>query len=206
MPAQCDTVTIWVQAFIPMPSVNAAGKCFVGDGRGFSSDYDEGRFRARSEIVVSGFASNSPQTSEFHQCGETHLLDCDTGAVLQVDTAGTEGLSFHGFHVGNTYPDPQGGVVDNPNELCVNFLYDGVTQNPLVVPSPDIDMALFFTIDPVDRAVWVRGAVNAFPDYEAYISIDGGPIAPLFQRAHSVDPFNGLPGGADQPVAASVAL
>lgn len=73
-------------------------------------------------------------------------------------------------------------MIDNPNELCANVLYDGVASNPLVVPAPDIDVALFFTIDPEGRTVSVRGAVNAFPDYEVYTRVDGGPPDTLIQR------------------------
>jgi Protein of unknown function (DUF3238) len=79
-------------------------------------------------------------------------------------------------------------------------------ENPLVVPSPDIDIALFFTIDPVGRTVSVRGAVNSFPDYEIYARADSGPPVTMVQHGHSVDPIFGLPGGADQPVAATVAV
>jgi Protein of unknown function (DUF3238) len=85
-------------------------------------------------------------------------------------------------------------------------LYDGVTENPLALPSPDIDIALFFTVDPVGRTVSVRGAVNAFPDYEIYARVDGGPPVTLVQHRHSLDPVFGLPGGADQPVAATVSV
>jgi hypothetical protein len=114
-------------------------------------------------------------------------------------------MSFHHFHVGNTFPDPEGGVVNNPNELCANVLYDGVTQNPLIL-SPDIDMALFFTVDPVGRTISVRGAVNAFPDYEVYARADGGSPVTLVQHRHNLDPAGGLPGGADQPVSATVSV
>lgn len=206
MEAQFDEMAIWIQAFIPMAVVNAAGNCFTGDDRDFSSDPNEQRFRARSEIRISGFLSGAPETTEFHQCGESHLVDCASGEVLQSDTASTDRMSFHDFHVGNTFPDPQGGVVDNPNELCANVLYDGVTENPLALPSPDIDIALFFTVDPVGRTVSVRGAVNAFPDYEIYARVDDGPPVTLVQHRHDLDPIAGLPGGADQQVGATVSV
>jgi hypothetical protein len=206
MNAQFDEVSIWIQAFIPMAVVNALGTCFSGDDRDFSTDHEEQRFRARSEIVISNFLSQAPETTEFHHCGETHQVDCASGEVLRSETASTDRMNFHDFHVGNTFPDPQGGVVDNPNELCANVLYDGVTENPLTLPSPDVDIALFFTVDPVGRTVSVRGAVNAFPDYEICARVDGGPTVTLVQRRHSLDPVGGLPGGADQPVAATVAV
>jgi hypothetical protein len=205
MKAQFDEVRIWIQAFIPMAVVNALGTCFTGDDRDFSSDPDEQGFRARSEIRISGFLDGAPETTEFHQCGESHQVDCATGEILTSATAGTDGLNFHDFHVGNTFPDPEGGVVPNPNEECANVLYDGITQNPLIF-SPDIDIALFFTVDPVGRTVSVRGAVNAFPDYEIYAQADGGPVTALVQHRHNLDPVAGLPGGADQPVNATVSV
>lgn len=67
MPAQFDKATIWLHAFIPMAKVSALGTCFVGDDRGFSSDFSESRFRARSEITVSGFLAGTPESIEFHQ-------------------------------------------------------------------------------------------------------------------------------------------
>lgn len=206
MTAQFDSITIWINAFIPMPSVNALGTCFSGDGRGFSADQAEQRYRARSEITVSGFLAGSPETIEFHQCGESHRIDCETDAVLESATASTDQMTFHGFSIGNTFPDPDGGVVDNPNEFCANFLYDGTTENPLIVPSPDIDMNFFFTIDPVGRTVSLRGAVNAFPDYEAYAVVDGGASITLFQHPHSLDPAFGLPGAADQLIKSTVSV
>lgn len=204
--ATLDKVTIWIQAFIPMAIVDALGTCFSGDDRGFSSDYNEARYRARSEISVTGFLSGAPEWIEFHSIGETHRVDCGTGDVLEVGTAPSDGMTFHDFQVGNTYPDPEGGVVDLPNQETAGFLYDGVTHNPLVVPSPDIDIAIFFWVDPVGRTLFFRGATNAFPDYEAYASADDGAAATLFQRPHSMDPAGGLPGGADQPVSGTVEL
>ncbi|MEX7470649.1 DUF3238 domain-containing protein [Mycobacterium adipatum] len=206
MSAQFDTISIWLVAFIPMPVVNALGTCFGGDDRGFTADADDPRFRLRSEIVISGFLSDNPQSTEFHQCGETHRVDCGTGEVLEAATANTDGMSFHDFSVGNPFPDPEGGVIDNPNEFCVNFLYDGAAGNPLAFPSPDVDMNFFFTVDPVGRTVSLRGATNGFPDYEAYACVDGGAPITLFQHPHSVDPIDGLPGGADQKVQATVSV
>ncbi|MFC7641734.1 hypothetical protein ACFQX6_12615 [Streptosporangium lutulentum] len=51
--------------------------------------------------------------------------------MLQTAIAATDGLVSHHFNVRKTFPDPQGGVVDNPNEFCANFLYDGAAKNPL---------------------------------------------------------------------------
>ncbi|NUL02536.1 hypothetical protein HRW07_04600 [Streptomyces lunaelactis] len=207
MAAQFDKIAIWVVAFIPMPAVQALGECFHGDDRDFSSDPGEQRFRVRSDIVVSGFLAGDPQETDFHRCGETLKLDCATGEVLARETAGIDGMSFHHFSVGNTFPSPEGGVADNPNEFCVNFLYDGAAGNPLAGPgSPDVDMNAFFTIDPIGRTVSLRGATNAFPDYEAYASVEDGSAAVLFQQKHTLDPINGLPGGADQAVSATVVI
>ncbi|MBT2366040.1 hypothetical protein J7E88_12150 [Streptomyces sp. ISL-10] len=207
MPAQFDKIAIWLAFFIPMPVIEAMGDCFHGDGRDFSSDPNEQRFRARSEIVVSGFLANQPEETDFHQCGESLKLDCATGEVLARETAGTDGMSFHHFNVGNTFPDPQGGVIDNPNEFCVNFSYDGAAINPLAPPgAPAADLSAFFTIDPIGRTVSVRGATNAFPNYEAYASVDDGPPVVLFQQKHTLGPVEGLPGAADQSVSATVSV
>ncbi|MEX2973084.1 hypothetical protein [Streptomyces sp. C184] len=207
MAAKFDEIAIWFVAFIPMPVVQALGVCFHGDNREFSSDPDEERFRVRSDIIVSGFLADDPQETDFHWCGETQKLDCATGEVLASATAGTDGMSFHHFNVGNTFPDPEGGLVNNPNEFCVNFLYDGAAANPLAgLGSPDVDMNSFVTIDPIGRTVSLRGATNAFPDYEAYVSVDDGSPIVLFQQKHTLDPLAGLPGGADQAVSATVAV
>lgn len=206
MAADFDTISIWLVAFIPMPSIQALGYCFAGDDRGFRQDYSESRYRLRSEITISGFLSDNPTSTEFHQCGETHRIDCATAEVLESATASTDDMNFHDFNVGNTFPDPEGGVLDNPNQFCVNVLYDGAAGNPLIVPSPDVDMNFFFTIDPVGRTVSFRGAVNGFPDYEGYVKVDEGEPIVLFQRAHFVDPIDGLPGNADQKVDGRVAV
>jgi hypothetical protein len=44
-------------------------------------------------------------------------------------------MTFHDFRVGNTFPHPNGGRLDIPNESTANALYDGVAQNPLALPS-----------------------------------------------------------------------
>ena len=204
--ANLDKVTVWIQAFIPMAIVDALGMCFSGDDRGFSANYNEGRYRVRSEITISGFLTGAPEWIEFHQVGETHRVDCATSDVLEAGTAESGRMSFHDFQVGNTYPDPEGGVVDLPNGETAGFLYDGATNNPLVVPSPDVDVNLFIWVDPVGRTLSFRGATNAFPDYEAYAIADAGPPNTLFQHAHNLDPAAGLPGGADQVVSGTIQL
>lgn len=205
--ATFDSISVWVQAFIPMPVVEALGTCFHGDGRGFSDDPDEQRYRARSQIDITGFLAGAPEFTEFHQVGETQLLDCATSEVQQTAYANTDRMTFSGFHVGNTYPDPEGGVVDLANVECAGVLYDCETSNPLAPPpSPDVDINLFFWVDPVGRTLYFHGATNAFPDYEAYASVDGGPATMMFQHAHNLDPIGGLPGGADQVVTGTIQL
>ncbi|MEV8596109.1 hypothetical protein [Streptomyces sp. NPDC052012] len=207
MAAEFDKIAIWFVAFIPMPVVQVLDDCFHGDDRDFSSDPNEQRFRVPSDIVVSGFVADDPQETDFHQCGETLKLDCATAEVLATATAGTDGMSLNHFNIGNTFPDPEGGVVDNPNEFCVNFLYDRAASNPLAgAVSPDLDMNAFVTIDPISRTVSLRGATNAFPDYEAYASVDDGAPVVLFRQKHTLDPVFGLPGGADQAVSAMVTV
>ncbi len=212
-----DTVTIWLMAFIPMATVEmpvpdasqpSLKRCFSGDGRGFNPDYGESRYRARSDVTITGFSSGQPTMSEGHGCGASHQLDCDTGDVLETAVADTSRMSFHDFRVGNTIPDPEGGVIDNPNAMTATLLYDCATANPLVLipPAPDIDMNCFFTIDPIGRTISFSGAVDGFPDFEAYASADGGPVVTLFQHAHSVSPEFGLPGGANEPVSGTVSL
>jgi hypothetical protein len=197
--ATFDSITIWVQAFIPMPVVEAPTSCFHGDGRDFSDDPNEQRYRIRSQIDITGFASGSPEFTEFHQVGETQRVDCDTAEVLESGFADTDGMSFHDFRVGNTFPDPEGGVVDLPSDETAGVLYDGASSNPLLL-SPEIDINLFLWVDPVGRTLFFRGAVNAFPDYEAYASVESGPAITLFRHAHNLDPASGLPGSADQLV------
>jgi hypothetical protein len=207
MAAQFDKIAVWLVFFIPTPVIEALGDCFHGDGREFNSDPNEQRFRARSDIIVNGFLAGQPEATEFHQCGESRELDCATGEVLAVETAGTDAMSFYSFNVGNTFPDPEGGVIDNPNEFCVNFIYAGAASNPLAPPgAPAADMSAFFTIDPVNRTVSGRGATNAYPDYEAYASVDDGPAEVLFQRRHTLGPVEGLPGAADQHVSFAVSV
>lgn len=201
--ATIDSISIWIQAFIPMPVVEALGTCFHGDGRDFSDDIDEGRFRIRSQANITGFLSGAPELTDFHQVGETMKVDCATSAVLESGYADTNAISFHGFRVGNTFPDPQGGVVDLPSQETAGLLYDCASPNPLTL-SPDVDVNVFLWVDPVGRTVFFRGAVNAFPDYEAYASVDGGGPITLFRHAHNLDPVGGLPGGADQLVTGTV--
>lgn len=206
MAAQFDSITFWLHAFIPMASVQGLGSCFSGDDRGFSADYAETRYRIRSEITISGFLGGNPETTEFHQAGVSHTVDCATAEILETATADTDGMFFHDFKVGNTFPDPEGGVIDNPNDLTATVLYDCAATNPLAFPSPDVDINLVLVVDPVGRTLSVRGAVQAFPDYELYATVDGGAPVTVFQHPHTLDPAFALPGSADQPVTTTVAV
>jgi hypothetical protein len=178
--AKFQTLSFWFNVFIHEPKVEALGTCFRGDNRGFDTSISAvSRVHAGAEITGLGTASASLGGVDIH-CGETARLNCQTDAIEETATATVAG-GFSNFHVGNTYPDPEGGVYDTANQYVANLTVDIAASDPLVTVAPTVGADLMITVDAVAGKVQVKGAIDSWPWFEGYASADGGSPVALFQ-------------------------
>ncbi len=200
-----STLKVWLNAFIPEASVTALGDCFSGDNRAFSSDIHASS-RMHSEVEAANLgASAAGESFHWHNCDTSHKIDCSTGAVLEEARGDTSRMTFR-VNIGS-FPDPVAGVHDLPTPSSVRIAYVGAANNPLVSHSPDIDMNMVFTLDPVTGILNFEGAVDAFPSFEGYASANNGAPVELFTHSHAPDAGpTDLIGDANQPISGSVQL
>ncbi|WP_029049008.1 DUF3238 domain-containing protein [Cupriavidus sp. amp6] len=153
--------------------------------------------RAHSEVTIGGLESQDSTVvlGQVHRCGETHELD-DDGNIIRTATAPADRILFQNLRGSQTVA-PEGGVVDGiPGSMQIDF--QGSAANPLMA-APDIDWSGTLTIDREGRRILVKGAVNDFPAFEMYCSVDDGPVLTLLQK-QPVSPLD-LFGEEDQPYA-----
>lgn len=187
------TVTFWINAFIPDPSLSqyvfpapgaSAGnsmiivptlpssRAFLGDNRGFSSDVSASA-RIHSLVEITNLDTDTPQLQAVNsRCGASHEIDLNTGQIIASATAPTDRIRF--LHLrGNTSVEPEGGViVDHPSPRYVQLDYEAAANLPLLVPSPDIDMVGVLGIDRDAGTFRFRGSLDGFPAFEAYVSFN----------------------------------
>jgi hypothetical protein len=225
------TVTFWIKAFIPDPSMSEfvvpapgrsagnsmivipanspglpipAARAFLGDNRGFSSDVAASA-RIHSLVEIAGFEANAPVLQAVNiNCGTSTEIDIDSGAIIGQATAATDRIRFLNLR-GNTTVDPEGGVIDDsPNPNFVQLDYEAAANLPLLALAPDIDMVGVLGIDPDALTFRFRGSVDGFPAFEAYASFNLGPPVTLFQVA-PIAPIE-LVGDANRPVDVTVSI
>lgn len=185
-----QSITLWFNVFIPDQKVSALGECFHGDDRSFDSSAGASS-RVHAAVTVSGLGtSGAAMGSTDVHCGVTRLIDCATGAETQSATATPSG-GFANFHVGNTVPDPEGGVHDTANEMTAVLSLDVTASDPLVAAAPTVGADLLITIDPIAGTVAVAGLIDHWPAFEGYAAPDGGAPVTLFQISPPLgsDPF-----------------
>jgi hypothetical protein len=151
-------VKVWWNTFIPMAMIDGppGSQCFAGDNRG-PSNAIHAPHRTHQEIEVD--VATLAMTINWKHVGETHEVDCVTGAVVARDTAPTSQLD-------------NGPVSRDGSNILIGF--STAASNPLVTFAPAIDSAVTFQIDPVARTCSLSGHHDGFPAYEAYVTADGG--------------------------------
>ncbi len=152
-------IKVWWNSFIPHPSIEGPPgyNCFTGDSRGFSNAIHASS-RTHQEIEVD--ATTLGRTIDWKAVGETHQIDCNTGAVLDTGRAPVSELT-------------NGPVVSSAGEIIVHF--GTAAANPLVGPAPAIDSDVYLQVNPSTRECNIAGAHDGFPGYEAYVTADGDP-------------------------------
>jgi hypothetical protein len=230
-PAPLHTVTFWINAFIPDPSLspfvqpapgastglsmivvpsNQPGlpipkdRAFLGDNRGFSSDVTASA-RIHSLVEITNLETDSPQLQAVdNQCGRSHEVHIDSGQIIAEATAPNDRIRFLRLR-GNTTVDPNGGVInDSPSPRFVQLDYEAAANLPLLNLSPDIDMVGVLGIDRENRVFRFRGSVDGFPAFEAYVSFNLGPPITLFRLIPIAPIF--LVGDVKRPVVVTVPI
>ncbi len=226
-----QTLTFWIKAFIPDPSMtefvlpapgastgdsmivipaNVSGlpipkaRAFLGDNRGFTSDVAASA-RIHSLVQITGLDTDTPslQSVDVH-CGASHEIDMDSGEIIADATAPADRIRFLNLR-GNTSVDPEGGVVDDsPSPNFVQLDYEAAANLPLLTPSPDIDIVGVLGIDRDAGTLRFNGAVDGFPAFEAYAAVDLGAPVTLFQMPPVAPIF--LVGDAKRPVDVTVSF
>jgi len=185
-------VKFWLNAFIHPAHVDGppgAGlalnyEYFSGDNRDYSSEIHASS-RLHSEVEIVDIDSGHPRVSfQWHNCGESHALDSNLN-VVATDRA-VPRAQFGDPH----YAD---GVV--------SIAYVGAAAMPLL-PSPDVDVNGTFSVNVETGEVSFHGAVDVYPWYEVYATVNNGAPVTLLQAEPTGTP-SGLVGGASRGVGGS---
>lgn len=189
-PAQAETITLWVKAFIPnsgpavfTPVPGKQGQtmlnggslgCYLTDQRGFSPDQSMSA-RMTSAISFDLTDDGLKNVSQTHTTGITHKVDCATGntAGLCTDQANNLGMSFKNIQF------------DKAQKIA-SFTLDGLASNPCVQwqnvnPAPNIHYKVFFSFNAINKTWGLTAMTGQFPAFEGYITSNGGKPRPLFQ-------------------------
>lgn len=157
------------------PNLPILGKqCFGTDDRSFSSDAGASA-RITADFVVLASASPKIETeaSKRFRSGATRKLDCATGQVLA-----TKSASVSSCQLGAP------AYADGKTQVVIGCK----ASDPLVpiIPekfTPDLHFSGSFTYNSADKTIAFQGDIGAFPSYEAYASLNGGPFRTVFAKS-----------------------
>jgi hypothetical protein len=196
-----QSVTFWLNAFIPRDIFGATMSvrdgdfrgltalsrppCYLTDQRNFSNDLRAAsRMHSMAKVNLTGA---QPALTQWHRCDD--LVECDAGgAVLYRGQGSTSNMRFSMAFSESTillqmdcrYADLMGPPAHGIGEIE----YKGTIE-----------------INPVARTIDVDLMICLFPAFEAYASIDDGPAMILFRHAPPTGILNlGPPPGAKRRI------
>lgn len=201
-PSPIRTVKVWLNAFIPQTvpgktepapaphtgltmlrgPVPGVSDCYLTDNRMFDANvHAPSRMHSEVEINVAG----PTEVFQWHNCDETHEIDCEDGGAECTRKGDTSGMSFLNLR----------GSAASLIQVDLN----AASSNPCQSGSPDIDYVGTFTINVGTRTVEFSGKIDEFPAFEGYATTNGGAGVTMFNTmpAAGRDPWN-LPGGANR--------
>jgi hypothetical protein len=148
----------------------------AGDQLDFSDDINASS-RPYSEVEI-GSVDRDPRviTSEVHRCRQSKTLEAD-GNLIETGTAPTDDPHFINLR-DNQSIDPGDGVIDdidNLNVVQIDVSGSGRVAFSVAASVPAIDYVGTLSFDPDSHVARFRGGVDAFPSYEMYVSVHGGP-------------------------------
>lgn len=160
------TVRVWVNSFIPHERIEGppGSECFSGDNRGFSNNQSAS---SRTHQAIEVRAGESSPTASIRRIGTTHEVDCDTGGVIDSDTASEDDLS-------------NGAIIGQRTSAQADVFFSADASNPLVAFAPAINLEAEFHLNLVSRRCIFEIEHDGFPAYEAYIAADGVPGIPVY--------------------------
>jgi len=200
--ARADTITLWVNAFIPSsgPAAitnvpNQPGQtmlnggvvgCFLTDQRSFSSD-NGASARMTSKITFDLDASGGTNISTSQATGLTQRVDCSSGSTdgLCSGQAATDNMSFTNIQF-------------DQNQQILSFTLDGRASNPCfewqdISIAPNIHYKLYFTFNVNNRGWGITGTLGDFPAFEGYMQVNGNAPVTLFNAgAHEFNAGLGI--------------
>lgn len=192
---EVQRVRVWINAFIPrtLQSSNMYGRTFrngpdgrtfvlgpdpqrragyLTDQREFSTDANaSSRFHA--EAIIDVARNGAPRlASQQSWCNATVAIGTLSGNVLCEKSAGNENLRF---------------IVADESSSGVALELSAAAANPCVEflgfdPAPHIKADLLIKVDSRTRRVQISGKVTQFPAFEAYASVNDGPVQALFRK------------------------
>jgi len=156
--------------------------CFSIDDRGFSNDpLASARVTFEANLTVTGRdikvdAFNGRKTVRI---GDSHNLDCKTGADLQPSKVASESS----VSIGDVKSSQRGRLlVFNVRASTPNPYYDLGW-----ISAPKIDFELVFTFDVIKQKISILGTTGVFPSFEAYYTINNGPVEKVLNRSPAPD-------------------
>ena len=197
-------IKFWMNSFIPasvpggtrVPTGPHRGKtmfpgpfpwsdCFLSDSRTFSS-----AINASSRLHLEVEADLSLQTWNFPapKSSGTAELDCEDNDVECAAVA-----------------TPTASQMEDIGPGYMLFFFSAAASDPCVTQAPNIDVSGTLIVNTTGRTISLTAMIEPFPDFEAYVSIDGGAPKRLFaiSAAAGKSPWN-LFGGASVPVNVAV--
>jgi hypothetical protein len=197
-----DSITFWLNAFIPRDifgattmlregeyralSVLSASPCYLTDQRNFSNDL---RATSRMQSVATlDFTNSQPALTQRHRCDD--LIECDpvSGEVLRQRQGSTSNMKFL---LSATEP----AVL-----IRMDCKYTDPTA-PLAHGIGEIEYKGTIEINPVPRTIDIDLMICMFPAFESYAAIDDGAGAILFRHAPPAGIMTlGLPQGASRRI------
>ena len=184
---------LWLNAFIPIDLEGAevvkvgphAGKTmlptpgpvdgwFLTDERGFSSEPSaHSRMHSEIELALPGFEV----MREHHCCDDTVQVDKDTGEEVCREAATTEHMVFEDFRLAAKARTWTCHLHGSTRNACLKV-------GPIKV-SPNLDydagISVMWNETMTEFAVIFDGAVETYPAFELYASLDGGAPVTVLQ-------------------------
>ncbi|NOT57254.1 MAG: hypothetical protein HOP18_21840 [Deltaproteobacteria bacterium] len=183
MPTPIESVTFWINAFLPWSLSGATTVLQIGSSRGHSaiigprqscltdqrgfSTVMTAKSRMHSAITVN-FGDTMPVLTQQHRCDYTTECDRETGEVTARAKASTANMRFR--------------LVSS--EPIVTIQMSGLTSNPCTSSSwafGDIEYKGTIFIDPTARGIAVDLMTGTFPAFEGYAAINDGIGSTLFR-------------------------
>lgn len=146
------------------------GTCFLGDNRGLSLA-PSASSRVSIKLDLKTDITSMQLVSKSVSVGASHNVDCKTGEELLASRS----ASASKVAIGEMRSSESSSVM-NVRASVSNPFYDGLPG------APAIDFEAIIRFDILEQSIGVKGVTGAFPSFEVFYSVDGGPFKVLLDR------------------------